>query len=92
MGRIITLSIAVLAIVGQTSVVRSKAAGESGERAPKPAAYAVADGFTSQRSFVPRRYGAPTRCAPNPNAPSIEELDPGLRYFGPCERPPARRG
>jgi hypothetical protein len=91
MGRTFTLSLAVLLITGQTSVVLSKAVEPNAGRDPKPAAYAVADGFNGRRIFVPRRY-LPATCSPNPDAPARRQLDPGLHYLGPCESAPARIG
>jgi hypothetical protein len=87
MGRIITLSIATLVLIGQTGVGLSKAVGPSGERVANPAAFAVADGFGGRRPFAPRRYGVPPQCQPSPDAPARRQLDPGLRYLGPCDRP-----
>jgi hypothetical protein len=92
MGRVFTLSFAILLITGQTGVLAPSLA-QTRDHDPAPAAYAVAaydvaDGSYGQRIFVPRRYIAPTRCPPNPNGPGPTQLDPGLRYLGPCESAP----
>jgi hypothetical protein len=88
MGRVFTLSFAVLLITGQAGVLAQSPA-RSRDRDPAPAAYVVADGSYGQRNFVPRRYLAPTRCPPNPDGPGPTQLDPGLHYLGPCQSAPA---
>jgi hypothetical protein len=87
MGRVFTLSFAILLITGQTGVLAQSLA-QNRNRDPAPAAYAMADGSYGKRIFVPRRYIAPTRCQPNPNGPGPTQLDPGLHYLGPCESAP----
>jgi hypothetical protein len=87
MGRVITASIAVLMIVGQTAGGLSSASAQSADRGATPAADAVADGVSGKRTFVPRRDGVPVTCLPSPDAPARKQLDPGLRYLGPCDRP-----
>jgi hypothetical protein len=70
---------------------------QNGDRDPspaayQPAAYQVADGSYGKPVFIPRRRVAPPRCRPNPDAPAIHQLDPGLHYLGPCEREAANAG
>jgi hypothetical protein len=98
MGRIITLSMAVLMIVGGTGVVLSETVNQdSGQVAvPNPDAPArsqldpglqyvgpAGGNLRGEPVFVPPGYARSMGGVPNPDAPAWSQLDPGLHYVGP---------
>jgi hypothetical protein len=83
MGRIITLSMALVVTIGGTGVALAQTYGHHGPQAAQPARYVVRDDFGGRRSFVPPRYGRRRGMPPNPDAPAWSQLDPGLYYAGP---------
>ena len=83
MGRIITLSMAVLLTVGETGAALSGTLGQNGVAAARPARYLVRNHFGGGQIFVPPGYGRRMGIPPNPDAPGRSQLDPGLHYDTP---------
>jgi hypothetical protein len=94
MGRIITLSMAVLVIVGGTGVVLSETLNQNRGPVPNPDAPArsqldpglhylgpAGSNLRGEPVFMPPGYA--WGGIPNPDAPSWRQLDPGLHYVGP---------
>jgi CRISPR/Cas system-associated exonuclease Cas4 (RecB family) len=83
MGRIITLSFAVLATVAGTGIGLSESVSQDGVEAVQPARDLVRNDLSDRRTFAPAGYALPMRALPNPDAPARSQLDPGLHYVGP---------
>jgi hypothetical protein len=90
MGRIITLSIAVLVMVGGAGVVLSEAVKQDDSEPVKQDSGQVdqtpdyRDNSSGKPIFAPPGYARPMGGVPNPDAPARSQLDPGLHHVGPA--------
>jgi hypothetical protein len=90
MGRMITLSMAVLMLISGPRVAFSETIRPNGSEAitPNGAEAAQSRGQSirerGNRNFVSPEY-LPPRGIPNPDAPARSQLDPGLHYVGPAD-------